>query len=373
MTGVAEVWRYIRAGEQKRERDLQPALWRAAIITSGPPAGPVVWGVDVAGVYDGVPDYALMKALGGSFVIIKAVDGTIGAKLFRENVDAARSAGLAVGAYFWLYRVARISAAAQAGAWWSAVRDLGLPVHVVDYEWTKWAGAQDNPTLDDLAKVIDAYKALSGIDLWIYTAPGFQASFPARFAVNRLWQAQYGVPAPQAIAPWGLGGFTLWQESDRWAVPFCDSSASHVLDGDRFNGSAEQFEAVFGSAAGGAVDPDDGGGSVAKVIQGTVLGSVKIRNAPAGAEFIPPRYLYPGNTIEASENSAQWLHLTKINGVAVSDTEWASAGSSQQYIRWSWVDVVTPPPPSGGEPVVTGATVHFEDGSSVELVPVVPT
>src|SRR5512146_504269 len=101
--------------------DTHSTLWETTIPTSG------VWGVDLAGIYDGVPDYAKLKARGCRIVIIKAVDGTIKAKLFDENVKAARDAGMdVVGAYFWLYRIARISAVAQATAWWNAVKLYGL-------------------------------------------------------------------------------------------------------------------------------------------------------------------------------------------------------------------------------------------------------
>jgi hypothetical protein len=64
----------------------------------------------------------------------------------------------------------------------------------------------------------------------------------------------------------------------------------------------------------------------------------------AGGDFVPPRFLHPGDTIEADRNQGQWLHLRKINSAPVTDEAWASAGSRQQYIQWSLVTVPDEPP-----------------------------
>lgn len=88
-----------------------------------------------------------------------------------------------------------------------------------------------------------------------------------------------------------------------------------------------------------------------QVIQGTAKATVRIRQSPAGADFNPPRFLAPGDTIEADRNERQWLHLTKINGGVVTDEQWVSAGSNQQYIEWSWVTVTDEPPPASSHVV----------------------
>ena len=80
-----------------------------------------------------------------------------------------------------------------------------------------------------------------------------------------------------------------------------------------------------------------------QIIKGKALGTVRRRDAPAGMPFSPERYLMANDEIEADTNSAQWLHLTKINGVSIASEEWASAGSTQQYIQWGWVTVEEPP------------------------------
>lgn len=88
-----------------------------------------------------------------------------------------------------------------------------------------------------------------------------------------------------------------------------------------------------------------------QVIQGTAKGTVRIRQSPGGRDFVPPRFLSAGDTIEADRNERQWLHLTEINGVRVTEEQWVSAGNSKQYIEWSWVTVPDEPPPSSSHVV----------------------
>ena len=81
-----------------------------------------------------------------------------------------------------------------------------------------------------------------------------------------------------------------------------------------------------------------------QIIKGEVLGSVYIRTG-AGATYAAVGHLNVGDKIEARGNVYQWLNLSKINGMPCPTNWWASAGSSQQYIKWAWVDVVVDPPP----------------------------
>ena len=95
-----------------------------------------------------------------------------------------------------------------------------------------------------------------------------------------------------------------------------------------------------------------------QVIQGTVKQIVKVKNAPAGADV--GYSLAVGTKIEASENSNQWLHLTKVNDVPVSGAQWVSSGTNQAYISWEWVTVdVEPPPPPPPPPPANNKTVDF--------------
>lgn len=338
---------YKKWGEQKRQTwryfDSQETAYPDVGYPPIPtPADNVVWGVDMSGYWNGIADWQVAADTGCKFAIIKAVDGTVITKNFYENAERAMKAGLVVGAYFWLYRNVRLSGNLQANAWWNAVKSLGLQILMIDFEWTWWGGALDNPSTNDLYGAAIPLEALSGMKPMIYSAPGYLAQY---FNHDPMWAAypfciaHYGVLKPASVVPW-YQNWKMWQLTDRWpGGPLgLDPRVSTASDGDIYNGTEDQFNQEY--------EVSGGSGTMTQIIQGTVLGTVKIRNAPQGAEFVPPRYLVNGDKIEASENSAQWLHLTKVNGNPVTDpNEWASAGSSQQYISWKWVDVVVPPPP----------------------------
>ncbi len=263
MTSVAELYNYHRYGEQHRRRNrqlqgitldrhslLDTALMPVAISTQIPVNPGVYWGCDFAGGYDGTPDMARFKARGGRFAFFKAADGTIKARLIDENIANAQAQELVTGAYNWLYRNERISGSSQAKAWWNVVKSKGLDFHVVDFEWTMWMGRADNPTTSDLWGAIDPFQQLSGKAMWIYSAPGYLAEFfnhSDKFKANPLIIAQYGVIWPAAVAPWGAGGHTIWQCTDRWpgAELGVNPSDSNAEDGDIFNGDGARFYSIF--------------------------------------------------------------------------------------------------------------------------------
>jgi len=118
---------------------------------------------------------------------------------------------------------------------------------------------------------------------------------------------------------------------------------SKELDMNYFNGTIGQFNFYFGLNS----QPPTNGGTM-QIIKGDVLGSVFIR-VGAGATYPDVGHLSVGDKIEARGNMYQWLNLSKINDMPCPSNWWASAGSSQQYIKWAWVTVtdpvVDPPPP----------------------------
>jgi hypothetical protein len=106
------------------------------------------------------------------------------------------------------------------------------------------------------------------------------------------------------------------------------------------------------------------------MIRGQALSSVKLRSGP-GTEYPELGYgLKFGNKIEASEHINQWLHIVKINGVDMSVSGWASAGTSQQYIKWEVIEAppdnppVPPTPPEPDEYIL-----HIKDGITRKFVP----
>lgn len=275
MSSISEIYHHWRYGEQNRYRNrAQQGIATAGIslrelsaleLLAGSrveiPTDPaVIWGCDFAGVYDGTPDMAKFKARGGRLVWFKAADGTIKAKLVDENIANAQAQGLVTGAYFWLYRNARISGSAQASAWWNIVKGKALDFCVVDFEWTSWMGKPDNPDTSDLWGVVDPFQQLSGVPMWIYSAPGYLSEYfnhSDKFKANPFIVAQYGVLQPAGVLPWGDNGHTMWQCSDTW--PGLDLGvspySSTAEDGDIFNGTLEQFNLRFGRGGGTAPVP----------------------------------------------------------------------------------------------------------------------
>jgi GH25 family lysozyme M1 (1,4-beta-N-acetylmuramidase) len=262
------------------------------------------------------------------------------------------------------------SPTAQVNTYVSLVRDDPgeLPL-VVDWEytwagnWTGWSnlyGFLEGLKAAMLGRKIDIY---TGYYFWLDHSPNpiTQPASLAYFAQFGLWLAWY---APASVVripkPWAELEFWQYTSSGPGAYYGADSNA---IDLNWYGGTQQQYNETYG--AGGPPDPPPG---EAMHIEGTVKPgmTVKIRNAPAGAEFIPPRYLTGGDKITASENSAQWLHLTSINGAAVHDTEWSSAGGAQEYIGWQWVADVPPPPPPPPAEVTPHVRVEFtsDDGTA---------
>jgi hypothetical protein len=248
MTSILEYYNYITYGPQNRRKN---NLLLSSVINFDPiPTDPsVVWGCDFSGDWDGIVNMQTLKNRGASFVIIKCVNGTIDTKFYKENLLAAKQAGLVVGAYFWLYRNQRISGTSQANAWWNSVKDYNLDFYVCDFEWTSWLGKPDNPNTGDLWGVTQPFEKLSNQKMWIYSAKGYLDQF---FNHSDIWKnnpfiiAQYGVSKPDNILPWG-SNYAMWQQSDQWdgSQLGVDPHNSRMEDGDIYNGSIDDFNKRF--------------------------------------------------------------------------------------------------------------------------------
>lgn len=321
-----------------------------------------VWGVDVSGRWDGIVDFFVTKAKGGTFAIIKGMDGTVSTPYFQENRQAARDAGLLAGLYAWLYRDVNVSCISQA----RAVSDLqsrcpvDLPV-VIDLEWTKWAGQASDPTYSDLDKWVSEFVRLGNRKPILYSAAGYMNKLGKipdvlRAKFSAIWVANYDVISPSL--PFGYAAWDFWQftASGDASVYAPGNQGKMELDMNYWRGDRNSLYQFAG------VVPD--GEDTMKVIQGTAIGNVTRRKSPAGDTFVPSRYLNIGDRIEADRQDItlpQWLHLTKINDVPVVGDEWVSAGTDQKYITWKWVDVVEEPPVTQ-TPAPVPYTITLGDG-----------
>jgi hypothetical protein len=233
-----------------------------------------------------------------------------------------------------------------------AGKDFEMEIFV-DVE-RSYSGAYGGPA--NVRKLIELLRAagLRVKDVGVYTgyyywrsfSSGMSATDAAFFASVPLWLAWYASPSVVLIpSPWTT--WTHWQYGtpvEQWGQPTLE------IDANRHNGTAAEFAQRY---LGGTPPPPGGD----MHIEGTVVvGALKIRMEPGGAEYSPPRYLYNGDKIKASDVVGSWLKLTEINGVA--SVGWSSAGSNQEYVRWVWVQDPEPPPP----PVSEDEIKIFENG-----------
>jgi GH25 family lysozyme M1 (1,4-beta-N-acetylmuramidase) len=285
-------------------------------------------------------DFQLMKAAGIQGVIIRAGQRNWVDSQFKVNWSKAKIAGLPRGSY-WLYD-SREDPKKQAALWWSLVRDdPGELVHVADLE-ENYGGPYGNP--EHFKIFINEFQRLSGLPdarlaiysgyFWWQARVGADLFFK-RFDLWLAWYAEQGIV--RVPAPWSDADLLFWQFTSSGPGPRYGVS-SQEIDLNWYCCSTVHYINRFNLTE---IPPEE---TMEKVIKGVAVGNVTRRKSPAGESFVPARYLMTGDTIEASENINQWLHLSKINGEPVTDTEWASAGASQQYIKWSWVDVPTDPP-----------------------------
>ena len=257
---------------------------------------------------------------------------------FERNYAEAIKRGLKVGFYF--FYDDRYSPGEQAETLINALRGKRIDMEVF-IDWENSYGGQFRGLPNVVAMMQTVETGLPAVRVGMYTGYYWfrehsnsitNSSQYSYLKTRPLWLAWFTEnPANVLIpAPWLF--LTHWQ----FGTPVVSwGQKTAELDMNNCSCTAQEFATKYG-----------GNGGTMQIIKGNVLASIWIRKSPAGEHFSPARYLTAGNTIEASENQFQWLHLTKINGVSVSEEQWASAGSSEQYISWEWVDVIEPPPPT---------------------------
>lgn len=246
MTSLREWWHHLWEGEQNRSKNMlrqRVKLWkhslidsRLSAITTQPPFNDPswVWGIDIAGVWDGIPDADLFWDAGGRFMIVKAADGTLTGKYLAEIVAALEAAGVPYAFYFWLYPDNCVSTKAQGQAWAALASKYHPRACFVDYEWTSWWGKPANPVESDLLSAVSWMMATWFGVAGVYSSLGYLLDHPLSAKCKFLlwWAAQYGVLYPSAVSPFGLD-FIAWQQSDRWAPSKnWGISGSVATDGD---------------------------------------------------------------------------------------------------------------------------------------------
>lgn len=171
--------------------------------------------------WTGLVDWSRAKANGVQFAFLKAAHGTnVNIRWFKENYQAAKDAGVLVGAYAWLTKpTVMASAGGQARKFAALLRDYPLDLTpVVDFEWnayTKRYNPKVNPTASDLWGWVVPFEDATGTHPMIYTAPGYWGEYGSISPIwgdYLLWQAQYD-PQTINIKPWS--GWDFWQWTER--------------------------------------------------------------------------------------------------------------------------------------------------------------
>jgi lysozyme len=159
------------------------------------PASYPVHGIDTSR-WNGSVDWVTARANGVNFAFLKATEGgEIIDPLFSQNWDAARAAGVPVGAYhFWFH----CRPAAEQARWFirNVPRAAGALPPVLDMEWTPFSPTCTlRPPPDVIrreAKIfLDALEQHYGQRPIIYSAPDF-------FETNEMWR---------------LGNYDFWLRS----------------------------------------------------------------------------------------------------------------------------------------------------------------
>jgi GH25 family lysozyme M1 (1,4-beta-N-acetylmuramidase) len=205
---------WVRDEDNRRRRN---ATREAALLAGDGFIAPdtnKIWGVDISH-WDGNVNLSVTKDFGGDFVIIKAMDGTIPTRYWKENTARAIAAGLPNSSYAWLYPDNRINCTLQAQAYYNLIKDTphSFPP-VIDLEWTRYAGVQANPNYEDLRKWTAAFTRLSGVKPILYSAAGYMDMFGrmpddlrAMFAGFHF--ASYGgLTLPTGFSSWDIHQFT---------------------------------------------------------------------------------------------------------------------------------------------------------------------
>lgn len=303
--------------------------------------------------YQGEIDFIKMATLAQGVIIRAGQRNWVDIK-FVENWASSKEASLPRGTY-WFYD-SREHPANQAALWWGLVKDdTAELVYVADFE-ESYRGPY--ASVNHLREFINEFQRLSNLPdnkIAIYTGYYWWNSRVGNDAFFKrfwLWLAWYGAQENVRIPlPWSESQLLFWQytasgNGEAYGV------SSKEIDLNWYCCSMKVYQEQFNIK-----------GDNMQIIKGIALAQVNRRKQPSTADgtlFEPPRYLMPGDQIEASENSNQWLHLSKINGAVVTETEWSSAGTSEQYISWAWVESEPDPPPTI---TLTHTIEVYSDGS----------
>lgn len=282
------------------------------------------WGTDISH-WDGNVRLDVTQALGASFVIIKAIDGTITSRYFVENRQRAINAHLINGAYGWLYRNANVSCVAQAQAYDALLHryPMDLPA-VIDFEPTSWSGSPSNPTFTDLRLWVTEWLRLGNPKPILYSAAYYMNQFgripsDLKDMFAGLHVAHYGTLNPTLPSGYAVGEWLFHQFTSSGDAKVYSPNDVNKLEVDmNYCISRDKLYQLVG------VTPPNGGNMLYGKVTAT---SLYTRSGPGTSYAIVGTGLFKDDIVKASESLGGWWHLTEINGVAVTDPNLYASGT----------------------------------------------
>jgi GH25 family lysozyme M1 (1,4-beta-N-acetylmuramidase) len=232
-------------------------LFRVVTAPPPPPPSAYIEGIDIS-TYQGVIDYAKVKAAGKRFVVAKATEG-IGFTdpTWQLNKTSAMAAGLAVTGYHFARPDGNPTKAVAEADWFVSQLALkpGMLVPALDLEV---AGTLSVSALQAwVGAWLGEVYAKTGMRPMIYTSPSFWSSHLGNTSMfadqgyKILWVAHWFVANPTVPGDnWGGKGWTFWQYDDCGSVP---GITGGCVDLDRYHGTdftTLTYGADFGVAAG---------------------------------------------------------------------------------------------------------------------------
>lgn len=197
-------------------------------------------GIDVS-YYQGVIDWAKVKAAGKAFAIVRVSDGLgFSDPKFVSNWRGAKAAGLVVGAYQF-FRPTQ-DATAQADLMVRKLQEVGYGAGdippVIDVEVQD--GVSDAAVAARVNTWMQRVQAKLGRLPSLYTSPGFWSGLgnPKPSPLPYLWVAHWGVSCPSLPPAWGRLRF--WQYSATGRV----NGISGDVDLDIYNGSLAELKGL---------------------------------------------------------------------------------------------------------------------------------
>jgi lysozyme len=202
-----------------------------------------VQGIDVS-YFQGDIDWRKVAKAGIRFAYIKATEG--GDRLdpkFRSNWRAAKRAGLARGAYHFMYWC---SPAREQAAWFTAhvPRDASALPPVLDVEWNGHSPTcpQRIPRAQAIAKIkimLEAMEAHAGKRPIIYTEPKFHREvLEGAFTGHAFWLRSVAAPPEESFE---ARGWVFWQFTTTGRVP----GIVGAVDRNSFNGTRAEWQRVL--------------------------------------------------------------------------------------------------------------------------------